>query len=512
MSADKPKRIAILGMHLESNAFAPVTTEDDFRRLCYLTGDDILADMKANISRQPVEVPAFATEMDRTGVGWEPVPILVTGAEPGGPCDQGFFDATVAEMRRRLTDAGPLDGVYFSAHGGMTATGSDDPDGDLFAMVRETAGPGVPVIATLDLHANISERMVEDTDVLISYITNPHVDQKERAREAARVMVEMFGGMKPTVAFLRLPIVAPTVTLLTAEGPYADLIRHGQQAKTDAIVNVSVVAGFAFSDLPKNGLAVIVTARGDKAAARGLAEDIAGRAWAMRERFQRTLTPIEDAVAEAVRNGEDESRPALIFADVADNPGGGGSGNTTWILKALAGAGARGVLMGVFFDPALARRAHEEGEGAAFEAVFNGAGETEFSKRMEAPARVLRLSDGDCVGRRGLWAGRALRLGPSALLELDGPIKVVVGSNRKQCADPVFFEMFGPSIAEARTVVVKSRGHFRAGFDEFFPPDRVIEVDAPGLTSPVLTRFDFKNLPRPVFPMDPETAWSGPEW
>jgi microcystin degradation protein MlrC len=325
-------------------------------------------------------------------------------------------------------------------------------------------------------------------------------------------MAEMFEGMKPQAAFIRLPIVAPTVTMLTARGPYADLINYGQQAKGDAIVNVSVVGGFAFSDLAKNGLAIIVTARSDLATARGLAEDIARRAWDMRERFQKPLTSLDDAVAEAVRNGEDETRPALIFADVADNPGGGGGGNTTWILSALHDAGAFGVLLGVFFDPALAREAHKRGEGASFDATFNAADETEYSKKFEAPAKVLALSDGECVGRRGLWGGRALSLGPTALLDLDGRIKVVVVSNRKQCADPVFFEMFGLDIAEARTVVVKSRGHFRAGFDEFFDDDRVIEVDAPGLTSPVLSRFDFNNLPRPVFPLDQDAQWAGPEW
>ena len=120
---------------------------------------------------------------------------------------------------------------------------SDDPDGELFEMARSVVGSGVPLVATLDLHANISDTMVEQTDVLISYITNPHVDQHERAQEAARVMAEMFEGMKPEAAFIRLPIVAPTVTMLTAQGPYADLINYGQQAKTDAIVNVSVVGG-----------------------------------------------------------------------------------------------------------------------------------------------------------------------------------------------------------------------------------------------------------------------------
>ena len=515
-SKSNPKRIALLGMHLESNAFAPTCPEASFRTLCYLAGDDILADLESANPIQPAEISGFVSEMDSLGADWQPVPILVTASEPNGPCDQAFFDETVAEMKSRLTDAGPVDGVYFSAHGGMTATQSADPDGDLFEMVRGVVGADVPVIATLDLHANISDRMVDNTDVLISYRTNPHVDQRERAQEAARAMADMFDGLKPVTAFIRLPIVAPTVTLLTAQGPnqgpYADLIDYGQKTMTEnpgAILNVSVVAGFAFSDLAKNGLSVIVTGRDDLAAARQLAEDIAGRAWAMRERFQCTLTPIDDAVAAAVANGTDNSRPAQIFADVADNPGGGGRGNTTWILSALHKAGATGVLLGVFIDPALAKAAHVAGEGTVLDATFNADFESEYSKRFQAEATVIGLSDGKVIGRRGLWAGRSLDLGPSALLELGG-IKMVVGTNRKQCAEPMFFEMFGLDIADARTVVVKSRGHFRAGFDEFFTPERVIEVDAPGLTSPMLERFDFKNLPRPVFPLDPDATWDGP--
>ncbi|HVJ25329.1 MAG TPA: MlrC C-terminal domain-containing protein, partial [Burkholderiales bacterium] len=120
---------------------------------------------------------------------------------------------------------------------------------------------------------------------------------------------------------------------------------------------------------------------------------------------------------------------------------------------------------------------------------------------------VLKTTDGRVVGRRGIWAGRALDLGPTCALRIGG-ITLVCVSRRKQCADPVFFEMHGLDIRAARTVVVKSRGHFRGGFDEFFTPDRVIEVDTPGLTSPVIERLPFKGLPRPVFPLDADANWS----
>ena len=154
-----------------------------------------------------------------------------------------------------------------------------------------------------------------------------------------------------------------------------------------------------------------------------------------------------------------------------------------WILEAFHKAGVRDALIGVIHDPALAAEAHQHGEGARLVARFNRVGGDEFSNPFAAPATVRCLRSGSVRGRRGIYADNTLDLGPSAALDLDG-ITVVVLSNRYQCADPVFFEAFGLDIAAARVVVVKSRGHFRGGFDEFFRHQDIIEVDAPGLTIP----------------------------
>jgi microcystin degradation protein MlrC len=170
-----------------------------------------------------------------------------------------------------------------------------------------------------------------------------------------------------------------------------------------------------------------------------------------------------------------------------------------------------GVVLGVFVDPALAAEAHAAGEGASLRAVFNRV-ESEFSRQFVADAVVQRVTDGSGEGRRGVAAGKRFTLGPSALLRLEGSgMHVVVGSLRRQLAEPVMLEMHGIDIVAARCVVVKSRGHFRAGFDEFFAPDQVFEVDAPGLTSPVLTNFRWKRLTRPVFPLDADAIWQTPD-
>ena len=484
-------RVAVLGFHLESNAFAPLSEERHFRSLCYVEGEDISREARKEVSSLPKEIPGFYREMDALGA-WTPVPLLVTAAEPGGAVDERFFQATLGEMRARLAAAGEVDAVYISNHGAMVSSAGPDPDGELYAMVRNQVGPKKPLVATVDLHANISERMVANVDALVSYRTNPHVDQAERAADAARLLAYFLKKKRSTRAFVRLPLTPASVTLLTREGPYADAIAYGQTKVGNGVLDVSIVGGFVFSDTPKNGVAIIVN--GEAAAdVRGTVLDIAEHIWNDRRRFVRRLTSMAEAIASALH-----AETPRIWSDAGDNPGGGGTGKTTALLRALHEAGAQGVLYGVFFEPELVRKTHAAGPGAQLE--------VQFTEGFTATAKVLKLTDGQCVGRRGIWAGRALDLGLTCALEING-IKIVCASKRKQCADPVFFEMHGLDIRAARTVVVKSRGHFRGGFDELFPPERVVEVDTPGLTSPVLERLAFKGLPRPVFPLDPDTVW-----
>jgi microcystin degradation protein MlrC len=508
MTTPAGPRIALLGIHLESNAFAPPTTAEDFRALCYLEGAAILAEAAKPSPAMPGEMTAFIRAWVQRGA-WTPVPILLAAAEPGGPVEHDVLEAMLDDIVRRLEDALPVDAVYISNHGAMTSTGEPAADGAIFRAVRALVGPWVPIVATLDLHANLSDDMVEAADLIIAYRTNPHVDQRERGAEAAAAVADLLAGARYHKAFIRLPLAPPTVTLLTAAGPYADLINDGQAGarRIPDVVNVSVTAGFVFADTATTGLAVLVAARSQAAADR-LAGELATRAWRERTRFNVQLTPLDEAVAAAKRVADDPTEPALLLADVADNPGGGGRGNTTFLLEALQTGGVTGVLLGNFADPKLAEEAHYRKVGKRFNATFNRGGHIGFTRRYVAEATVLALSDGRCVGTRGIWAGRALDVGPSAALDLGG-ITVVVTTLRKQCADPVFFEMLGLDLGQARVVVVKSRGHFRAGFAGRFARERIIEVDAPGLTSPILNRFKFKNLPRPVYPLDAQARWAG---
>ena len=510
MPAPANPRIAILGFSIECNKFAPPATKAHFLARTYLEGDDIITEARGATPTMLPETPGFVAAMDAAGP-WQPVGIALAMSEPNGRVEHAFFEELLATIAGRLNAALPLDGVYICAHGAALTTAEDDPEGVLFETVRNIVGPtGCRSSRALICTPMSPTAWSQLIDAFIGYRTNPHLDMRERGAEAAAALRELLAGAKTERVRLRLPIVPPTVTLLTAAGPYAEMIELGQRRQEQlrpAIMNVSVMGGFAYSDTAKNGLSVIVTARGDRQAAEALAREIARYGWDNRARFYPRLTPLDEAVEKALAVGRDPGLPALIFADVADNPGGGGRGNTMHLLRAFAEAGVKGALFGIIYDPDLAAEAHRHGLHYNFAAQFNRAETTNFSEKWSAPARVAALSDGNCVGRRGIYAGQRLALGPCAALQIDG-ITVVVVSHRLQCADPIFFEMMGLDIAGARSIAVKSRGHFRGGFDEFFAPEQIVEVDLPGLTSPMLSRFAWTRLPRPVIPLDEGVEFS----
>jgi len=500
------KRVAILGLWTESNAFAAVFTQEDYEKCVHLFGDEITQDVRTEHPTLMQEVPGFYAGMDESG-DWQPVPILIAGGQAAGPCDAVYVEVLMARMRKDLAAAMPVDGVYIASHGAMTTTTNDDPDGDVFEMVREIVGVGVPVVATLDLHANVSQRMVDSVDTVVSYRCDPHVDKFDRGQEAAQILRELFSGVRPVVSNVRLPIVPPNVSLFTADGPYGDLIDYGQAHADKDILNVSVVGGFAFSDTSVNGLHVIVTARSSAQASQKLCRELAELAWENRHRFIWDLMALEDAVARAVEVGENSAAPAILLSDVGDNIGGGGPGNTLWMLESLYRAGAKGALIANFVDADLAARAHEQGVGAHFDAVFNGDDWQRPDSRFRAPVKVLALHDGTFVGRLGIISGRTVSLGPSCLLQA-GDLKVIVQSRPLGCHDPKHIEIFGLDVAEIRTLVIKVRSSMSASFSAYIDQANMLFVDTIGRTSPVLTRYPWQNLPRPVLPIDTVTEWT----
>lgn len=505
--------IALLGFSLECNRRAPVTDRKAFTDALYLDADGIHRELERDRSGLPGTLQGFCKEMDTTGA-WTPVPIVLAEAPPGGPADHSFFQEMLASMRTGLETAARIDGVYLCEHGAGLSSELDDADGEVFAMVRSVVGPDVPIISTLDLHGHVTPRMQQSVDVMIAYLTNPHVDQLERGAEAAQVMNMMLAGMKTHGYLVKVPMISPAVSLLTSIGPYSELINYGQSLVQAPIINISILAGFAPADASTNGMSIVVTtdASGDTDGhlARSTARHLAEQAWSDRHRYATQLTSIDQAIKLAKEVINDDQRPAIILADVADNPGGGGRGNTLFLLKRMLEEGIRSGTMGLLIDPALATEAHEKGVGTTFRATFNRYDPTPFSETYSATVKVLKLNKGSCLGRRGVYAGRRINLGLCALLSVEG-LQIIIASARHQCAEPVFLERMGVDLSCLRVLVVKSRGHFRAGFDEYFDPEQIIEVDAPGLTTPVISQLGLTRVVRPIYPLDPQMQWLVPE-
>jgi len=257
-------RVALMGMILESNRYARVATQADFDSLTWMQGDDLLAEARAETPRLAKEFSAFVRAMDATGA-WTPIPVLLAACRPQGMVEESVFERYKAEILQALDE--PVDAIYLCHHGAMVATHLDDPDGELARLIRQKVGVDVPVVQTLDLHANVSDTMTESVNLICAYRTNPHVDMIERGEEAAFSLRRILGGLaNPVVAHVKLPLAPASVSLLTASGAYGELIDHGQKRQAElagAIMNVSIFGNFIFSDVPQNGVSIVVTARDD---------------------------------------------------------------------------------------------------------------------------------------------------------------------------------------------------------------------------------------------------------
>ena len=498
----KKRRIAFIGILLESNRFAPETRREDFDNYLLARGE---------------AVDRFIAELGVCDVfdgyfEWESVPILLTAAESGGPLRHADYIDLRRDIEEALEAAGPVDGVFIYGHGAGLTTELDDLDGDYFAAVRSAVGPEVPIVAELDLHANLSDAMVNAADALVGYRTNPHVDQPARARDCARILSALMNGAETTVVYERLPLVTAQIAQLTGRGaPYGELLALADEAMArPGVADITLLSGFSFSDSMWNGFAVCVTTWGDKNLAFDLCKELSTAVWRLRDRFVPNPLSIAGAVEterDAAAGGRSSPR---IYADIADNPGGGGGANTVHLLRAFTEAGLDKVMAGIFCDPLLVRHAAQAGEGGVIDAVFNeGAADRSISGLWSTEARVERIVDGSFRSKLGIQPGQDVRLGQCALLSLrGGAVRVLVSSLRQQVLSPEYFEIAGLDVATANAVIVKSRGHFRVGFSSIAGDADIYEVDGPGLTTADIASMAWKGLPRPVYPIDEDVRWT----
>jgi microcystin degradation protein MlrC len=404
-------------------------------------------------------------------------------------------DRLLADLRA----AGPLDGVVLDLHGAMVPEGLDDGEGDLLAAVRRAAGPALPVAVTLDFHANVTPGMVRHATLLHGYKTYPHIDMAERGREAAERLIDVVQGrLRPTVALRQPALLPPIASQLTARGPMRRLYDLADELeRRPRVVSISVFAGFPLADIHDAGLSVYVVTDGDQALADACADRLVATAWEHRREFIHHARPVPEAVAAALAQSR-HGRP-VVLADIADNTGGGAAGDTTEILRELLRVGARGTTVACLWDPDSVRACLQAGVGATVTLPVGGKVDPRHGAPLTVTGRVRTLSDGRFIHKGPMFRGVEGRLGPTAVLDVED-VKIIVISLRWQTLDPEIIRCVGIDPAGERILAVKSTIHYRAAFEPL--AHAIIEADAPGLSSSNLTRFEFKHVRRPIFPLD----------
>jgi microcystin degradation protein MlrC len=473
-------RVAVGGFHHETNSFAPSRAGwAEFER----------ADAWPGLVRGDALAPALAGQnigasgflAAAAAAGWEVAPLLWANAGPSGPVTEDAYERIAGELVERLVAAGAVDAVYLCLHGAMIADHLDDGEGELLDRLRGAVGPGVPIVASLDFHANVSRRMVAESDGLVAYRTYPHLDMAETgARTQAFLARLLETGRRPAKAFRKLPFLVPISAQCTLAPPASDLYGDLENREVPDICSLSLTMGFPPGDTPECGPAVL--AYGDtEAAAEAAADGLQAAVLAAEVRFAAPLLSPAEAVAAALGRLPGAGGP-VVLADTQDNPGAGGTADTTFLLRELVARGARGALLGVLHDPAAAAAAHRAGRDEEAAMALGGRSGIGGDRPFDARVRVEALSDGRFTGTGPFFGGSRFDLGPMALLRiLDGAsdgVRVVVSSVPQQAADRAMFAHLGADPLAARILAVKSSVHFRADFGPVAA--EIIEVRAPG--------------------------------
>jgi microcystin degradation protein MlrC len=430
------------------------------------------------------------------------IPSVAASASPAGRVTRDIYEHVKQRMLADLGRAGRLDGVLLDLHGAMVPEGIDDGEGDIIAAVREAVGPGVPIAVTLDFHGNLGRDMIAKADLLHGYKTYPHVDMAERGVEATERLAQVIGGrIKPTAAWRKPPLMPPLGRQGTARGPMRRLYDLAAEMERDPkVISISLFAGFPYADIPDAGLGIYVVTDDDPALAERLAGQLERVAWEHRHEFIHTALPVKEAVARA-RSAE--GRP-IVLADMADNTGGGAAGDGTEILRELLRVGARGATVACIWDAAAVAACIEAGVGARVTLDVGGKVDDRHGAPVSVTGTVRTLSDGRFVHRGPMMRGLPGRLGPTAVLDVND-VKVILISYRWQTLDPEMIRFVGIDPLLEKILVVKSTIHYRAAFEPI--AKEIIEVDAPGLSSSNLARFEYRRVRRPIFPLDPDLAY-----
>ena len=485
-------RIAIASILQESNTFSPVFTKyEDFSPLFGHAAYERHAG-------KLTEMGGFIAGLSKSRA--EIAPVCAAWAITANRLLRPDFEKLVGRFEQELTAAKP-DALLLAMHGAQTAVGEDDVEGHVLGRARQVLGPDKPIVLTLDLHANITKAMVERADAIVGYHTYPHIDMFEIGQKAARLMLRTLAGeVRPTMAYRKLPLIIPAENSQTYRGYMHKLVSAAQALEQSGKAQaVSIFPVQPWMDIAEMGCAVVAVTNGNGAAAQKQADALARRLWDGKENFDAELTPVEDAIAAAlkVRGGP------IVLAESSDSTGSGSPGDSTGVLKHLLTAPLDGPAAIFLVDPAGVQSAFEAGVGGTVKTKVGGCYDRKNSKPVKISGYVKLLCDGRWIARaRGYNTGIVTDMGRSAVVEV-GHVKILLAERSSMTVDPELFRSHGIDPVHCKIVVVKSPNGFRAAYEPI--AKKIFVVDTPGVSTAKLERLPFRRVPRPIYPLDAQT-------
>jgi microcystin degradation protein MlrC len=436
--------------------------------------------------------------------GWTLIHPVSANANPSGTVTDDAFEQIAGMILEAAERQRPIDGVLLHLHGAMVVDSYEDGEGELLARLRRILGPQVPIVVTLDLHANVTRLMADNASALIAFRTYPHIDQYERAWQGAELLERaMRGAIRPRTVIARRPMMHGLDWGRTQRGPMAELVARGEALeRAGKALAVSICAGFPLADIGDVGPSVTVTvdmADGDaRPHGQAIAEEFMDHAWATRDYSSVRMLSVADAVARA-KQGRPGDKP-LVVADYTDNPGGGGYGDATAFLQGLVEGGVERVAFHAICDPEAVIAGMCAGIGATATLAIGGKTDPRLGGGpLLLTGEVTHLSNGRFVAYGPMGGGLERDYGPSMVFRVGG-IDIICISNNGQAVDLGQFTSLGIDPTRYSTVCVKSMQHFRAAFEPI--AREVILVDTGALCSPQYTPGLYRNVRRPVWPLD----------
>ncbi|MFV2068662.1 MAG: M81 family metallopeptidase, partial [Pirellulales bacterium] len=429
-------------------------------------------------------------------------PLLLATCCSRGPVTTDCYRRLKGELLERLGSSMPLEGVLVALHGAAAAEDTGDLDGDLLEAIRERVGPDVPVVGSLDLHADVTEKMVRNADALLAWETYPHADTYETGVRAARLLCGILDGKcRPTMAMGKVPLLIGAVHGGTeGEGPFAEVMRYAKSLEQrPEILSTSALLVHPYIDVPHMGGGGLVITNDHLQQAEEFAREIADRYW----RRRHDLEPEVHSPQQAIQLGESIEGGPVLLVETADCCGGGAAGDSVASLKALLESRTRCSALIPVVDPEAAAACHIAGVSQEVTLELGHKIDPKWGKPIGVSGTVLKLTDGQFRYNGGVWVGQQASMGLSALLQI-GALRVLITSRATYDWDDEQFRSVGVDPQEFKFIVAKNPMNYRTAYGDV--ARAVFILDTPGPTPATVRHVQYRHMQRPYFPLDKDIA------